>query len=289
MKELLVVSGKGGTGKTTLTACLSALDGAKVIADVDVDAADLFILLKPEMRFNREFKAGQVAVIDAELCSRCGTCRELCRFEAISENYQVQPTDCEGCGVCARVCPEKAVSLRERISGEWYVSGTRFGPFVHARLHPGEENSGKLVALVRHQARVLAEEQGIPWLLVDGPPGIGCPVISAMAGGGAVLIVTEPTPSGLHDLRRVAELASHFRLVRAVCINKWDLNPQITLEIERFCQDQDIPLVGKITYDVVVSRALVARRILLEWAPESQPAKDIRRMWEQLHPLVPEA
>lgn len=288
MKELLVISGKGGTGKTTLTACLSALDGPKVIADGDVDAADLFILLKPEMRLSREFKAGQVAFVDAELCSRCGTCRELCRFEAISENYQVQPTDCEGCGVCARVCPEKAVSMRERISGQWYVSSTRFGPFVHARLHPGEENSGKLVALVRHQARVLAEEQGIPWLLVDGPPGIGCPVISAMAAGGAVLIVTEPTPSGLHDLRRVAELASHFRLPKAVCINKWDLNVPMSSEIEGFCKEQEIPVVGKIPYDVIVSRALVARQILLEYAPQSAVAQEIRQMWEQLQKLVPE-
>ncbi len=288
MKELLVISGKGGTGKTTFTACLSALDGPKVIADADVDAADLFILLKPDIRLSREFKAGQVAVIDAELCLRCGTCRELCRFEAISEDYQVQPTDCEGCGVCASVCPEKAVSMRERISGEWYVSSTRFGPFVHARLHPGEENSGKLVALVRHQARVLAEEQGIPWLLVDGPPGIGCPVISAMAAGGAVLIVTEPTPSGLHDLRRVAELASHFRLPKAVCINKWDLNLPLSSEIEGFCKEQEISLVGKIPYDVIVSRALVARQILLEYSPQSAVAQEIIRMWEQLQDLVPE-
>lgn len=288
MRELLVVSGKGGTGKTTITASLAALDGPKVIADADVDAADLFILLKPEIRFSREFKAGQVAVIDSKTCSRCGTCRELCRFEAISETFQVQPTDCEGCGVCESICPEKAVSLKEKIPGEWYVSGTRFGPFVHARLSPGEENSGKLVALVRHQARLLAEEQDIPWLLVDGPPGIGCPVISAMAGGGAVLIVTEPTPSGFHDMKRVAELASHFQLARAVCINKWDLNPWVTAEIERFSEDNGIPLVGKLPYDVLVSKALVARELLVEWAPQSPVAKEIKTLWERLRPLVPQ-
>ncbi len=288
MRELLVVSGKGGTGKTTLTACLAALDGQKVIADGDVDAADLFILLKPEIRLRREFKAGYVAFINRETCSRCGACAERCRFEAISEVYEVVPTECEGCGVCARVCPEQAISLQERICGEWYVSETRFGPFVHARLSPGQENSGKLVALVLHQARVLAEEQGIPWLLVDGPPGIGCPVISAMAGAGAVLIVTEPTPSGLHDLRRVAELASHFLLPRAGCINKWDLNPHMTAEIEGFCKDQGIPIVGRIPYDVTVSRSLVARQILQEWAPESAVAREIREMWERLQAFVPE-
>lgn len=289
MRELLVVSGKGGTGKTTLTACLAALDGDKVIADADVDAPDLFILLKPEIRFSREFRAGQVAVINNEACSRCGACKELCRFEAISETYEVQPMDCEGCGVCVRICPERAVSFRERISGEWYVSNTRFGPFIHARLFPGQENSGKLVALVRHQARVLAEEQGIPWLLIDGPPGIGCPVISAMAGGGAVLIVTEPTPSGLHDLRRVTELASHFRLPKAACINKWDLNLQMTEQIEAFCKEQEISLVGRIPYDVSFSRALVARKTFLEYAPQSPVSQEIRQIWRRLQDLVPES
>lgn len=288
MRELLVVSGKGGTGKTTLTACLSALNGHKVIADADVDAADLFILLKPEIHFSRAFKAGQVAVIDTELCSRCGACKELCRFEAISETYQVQSIDCEGCGVCGRICPEKAISFQERISGEWYMSHTRFGPFVHARLSPGEENSGKLVALVRHQARLLAEEQGIPWLLVDGPPGIGCPVISAMAGTGAALIVTEPTPSGLHDLRRVAELASHFRLPTAACINKWDLNVCMTAQIEDFCKEKGIIVVARIPYDVRVSLAVVARQILVEYAPQSPVAQEITKMWERLGDLVPE-
>lgn len=289
MRELLIVSGKGGTGKTTIAACLAAMEQSKVMADADVDAADLFILLEPETLMRREFRGGQVAAIQEELCSQCGRCREVCRFEAISEQYEVQPSECEGCGVCARVCPTEAITLVGRSSGEWYVSRTRFGPFVHARLHPGEENSGKLVALVRHQARVLAEEEGIPWVIVDGPPGIGCPVISAMAGAGAVLMVTEPTPSGLHDLRRVAELASHFRLVRAVCINKWDLNPYVTAEIERFCQDQEIPVVGKIPYDVVVSKALVARKVLIEWAPESRVAGEIKELWERVRPLVPEA
>ncbi len=288
MRELLIASGKGGTGKTTIAACLAAMEkSSKIVADADVDASDLFILLDPQTTMSREFRAGRVATIRGDLCTQCGQCREACRFEAISEQFQVQFAECEGCGVCAQVCPVQAVSFTDRNSGQWYVSNTRFGPFVHARLHPGEENSGKLVALVRHQARVLAEEQNISWLIVDGPPGIGCPVISAMAGAGAVLMVTEPTPSGLHDLKRVAELASHFRLVRTVCINKWDLNPQVTEEIERFCQDQQIPVVGKIPYDLVVSRALVARRVLVEWAPESRVAEEIQRLWERVRPLVP--
>lgn len=288
MRELLIVSGKGGTGKTTIAACIASMEPFKVMADADVDAADLFIMLEPEILVRREFKSGRVASIRNELCTRCGQCAQACRFEAISDEMEVQAVDCEGCGVCAQVCPTEAISFLERVSGEWYLSRTRLGPFVHARLRPGEENSGKLVALVRHQARVVAEEQNLPWLIVDGPPGIGCPVISAMAGAAAALMVTEPTPSGLHDLRRVAELASHFRVARAVCVNKWDVNPKLTDEIERFCGDNEIPLVGKIPYDVVVTEALVARKVLVEWAPRSRVAKEIEALWETLRPLIPQ-
>lgn len=289
MRELLIVSGKGGTGKTTIAASLAALDGEKVIVDADVDASDLFLLLKPRVQMEREFKSGRIAVIDPKACEGCGQCRELCRFEAITEVFSVDPFECQGCGVCASICPVQAISMEEKKAGVWYVSETSFGPLVHARLTPGEENSGKLVALVRHQGRVLAEEGGREWLIVDGPPGIGCPVISAMAGAGAVLMVTEPTPSGLHDLRRVAELASHFKVRRLVCINKWDINPQLTEDIDAFCGDQDIPVVAKIPYDLTPTKALVAREIVVRWAPESEVARQIKKIWERLQEIVPDA
>jgi MinD superfamily P-loop ATPase len=289
VKELIVLSGKGGTGKTTIAAFFAAKPPQKVLADADVDAADLFILLEPQVRMKREFKSGQLAVIDRDLCTGCDRCREFCRFGAIEDGYSVDPMECEGCGVCTLVCPEKAVTLKQRESGEWYVSETRFGPFVHARLRPGEENSGKLVALVRHHARTLAEERGIPWLIVDGPPGIGCPVISAMAGAGAALIVTEPTPSGLHDMRRVAELASQMRVPKAVCINKWDLNPEMAVEIENLCRDLGMEVVGKVSYDENVPRALMARKSVLEWAPQSKVVKELDSLWERVQEFVPEA
>lgn len=288
MKELLLVSGKGGTGKTTIAAFFAARAHSKVLADADVDAADLFILLNPEVKARRSFKAGHLAVIDRTLCNGCDRCKEFCRFGAIGDGYQVDPMECEGCGVCTIVCPQNAVQLKHKESGEWYVSETRFGPFVHARLNPGEENSGKLVALVRHHARVLAEERGIPWLIVDGPPGIGCPVISAMAGGGATLIVTEPSPSGMHDLRRVAELALQMRVARAVCINKWDINPKMTMEIESLCRDLGLEVLGRVSYDEKVTRALMARKTLLEFAPQSKVAGELNSLWEQVEGFVPE-
>jgi MinD superfamily P-loop ATPase len=286
MKELVVISGKGGTGKTCLTASFAALAENKVLADADVDAADLFILLEPKIQSREVFKSGSVAVIDADKCVQCRECVDLCRFEAISEDFRIDPVDCEGCAVCARFCPEEAIEMQPCISGEWFISETRYGPFVHAKLGIGEENSGKLVTIVRHHAKLIAEERGLDWIIVDGPPGIGCPVISAVTGADAVLIVTEPTLSGMHDMKRVAELAAYFKIPTAVCINKWDLNPEISQRIADDCSREQIALVGGIPYDRVVSEALVRRKIVLEHDPQCAVAREIRNVWENLAALA---
>ena len=286
-KELVIISGKGGTGKTTIAACFAALADGKVLADADVDAADLFILLEPEIRKRQEFRSGSVAWIDLEPCTRCGQCREVCRFHAISSEFAVDHINCDGCGVCAHICPAEAIRMQECISGEWYISETRYGPFVHAKLGAGQENSGKLVTVVRHNARLMAEDKGLDWIIVDGPPGIGCPVISSITGASAVLMVTEPTLSGMHDMKRVAELAAYFKIPRAVCINKSDLNPQVADEIAGYCRDQEIRIVGRIPYDLVVSRALVQRKILVEYDPEAAASREVREIWERVQDLVP--
>jgi MinD superfamily P-loop ATPase len=286
MKEIVVISGKGGTGKTCLTACFAALAETKVLADADVDAADLFILLDPKIQKREVFKSGAVAVIDADKCVQCGECVDLCRFEAISEDFRVDPVDCEGCAVCARFCPTEAIEMQPCISGEWFISETRYGPFVHAKLGIGEENSGKLVTIVRHHAKLIAEERGLDWIIVDGPPGIGCPVISAVTGADAALIVTEPTLSGMHDMKRVAELAAYFKIPAAVCINKWDLNPEISQRIADDCSKEQVALVGRIPYDRVVSEALVQRKILLEYDPQGAVAREIRSVWKNVAALA---
>jgi MinD superfamily P-loop ATPase len=282
MKELVVISGKGGTGKTTITACLAALAKDKVLVDADVDAADLFILLAPETRRKETFRSGQVARIDAALCTSCAKCVDACRYGAISPQLQVDGVDCEGCGLCARICPTQAIGMRECVSGDWFISETRYGPFVHARLKPGGENSGKLVTMVRQNARLIAEDRGLDWILVDGPPGIGCPVISSLTGAAAVLIVTEPTPAGIHDMKRVAELAAYFKIPSAVCINKWDLSPEKTEEIAAFCAGEGIAFAGRIPYDRTVVDSLVKRRILVEYAPDAPAAREVLTLWTRM-------
>jgi len=285
-REVVIVSGKGGTGKTTIAACFAALAESKVLVDADVDAADLFILLKPGIRRQEEFRSGHKARLDPGLCTRCGQCVELCRAGAISVDFRIDPVGCEGCAVCAHFCPAGAIEMRECLCGQWFVSDTVYGPFVHARLGAGEENSGKLVTLVRHEARIIAEERELDWIIVDGPPGIGCPVISSVTGASAVLIVTEPTVSGLHDMKRVAELAAHFRVPAAVCINKWDINAEAAEEIALFCQRQGIPLAGRIPYDREVARALVQRRILVEHDPTGRASGEIKLIWDRVRSLA---
>ena len=235
MREFVVVSGKGGTGKTSLTASFAVLAGRSVVADCDVDAADLHLVLSPRVKLSGAFRAGHVAVIDAARCTACALCERTCRFDAVKRDaegagrprFAIDPTACEGCGVCVRLCPERAIDFPERLSGEWYVSDTRCGPMVHARLGVAAENSGKLVWLVREKAREIAAREGHDLVLVDGPPGIGCPVIASLTGASAALVVTEPTLSGEHDMERVLQVARHFKVPAAVCVNKWDLNPDM--------------------------------------------------------------
>lgn len=280
MKEILILSGKGGTGKTTITGSLAVLAPNSVIADCDVDAADLHLILSPEIKEKNEFWSGVVAEVNSELCTACGTCMELCRFEAISmnETASVNPLSCEGCGVCAEFCPESAIELKDNMCGFWFISGTRFGPMVHAQLGIAEENSGKLVALVKRETKAIAEKIGADWIIVDGSPGIGCPVIASLSGADMVLIVTEPTLSGLHDLTRLADLAMHFKIPTCVCINKWDLNPEVTQKIEETCGARNIQVVGRIPFDIDVVSSLVEGIPLIEYS-NGEAAQALRKMW----------
>ena len=288
MKELVVISGKGGTGKTSIVAAFAALTENKVMADCDVDAADLHLLLEPKIKERAEFFSSKSAVIDPERCTRCGRCLEVCRYEAISDEYVVDKIACEGCGVCVHFCPQKAIELRENRSGEWFISDTRFGPLVHARLGIAEENSGKLVALVRQHARELAEKEGLDLILVDGAPGIGCPVIASVTAASAVLVVTEPTLSGIHDMKRVVELAAHFHIPVFVCVNKFDINPDLTDQVETFCREHRLKLVGRIPYDTVVTKAMVQGKTVVEYS-SGVVAKEIEKLWRQIGYQLEEA
>lgn len=288
MKELVVISGKGGTGKTSVVAAFAALSRPAALADCDVDAADLHLVLEPAVLQRQGFSGGSRATIRARDCSGCGRCREVCRFDAIQEEgedagrsmriFRVDPIGCEGCGLCARVCPEQAIDFGPAAGGEWFVSGTRCGPMVHAKLGVAAENSGKLVSLVRRQARQIAERQNLDLLLVDGSPGIGCPVIASITGASLVLIVTEPTLSGLHDLQRVADLARHFGIPGRVCINKWDLNPEMTGRIEQWAGGHGLAVAGRLRYDPQVTQAQIRRQSVVEYATDGMAA-DIRQLW----------
>lgn len=279
MQEIVLLSGKGGTGKTSIVGSLAALTGQKVLADCDVDAADLDLLLSPKLREEHEFFSGQTAAIDDELCIQCGLCQELCRFGAIRD-YTVDPIVCEGCGFCARVCPLNAIEMRESMSGFWYVSNTRYGPLVHARLGIGQENSGKLVARVRQTAREIAIQEGLDLIICDGPPGTGCPVISSLSGADLALLVTEPTLSGLHDLERVIRVCHHFNIPPIVCINKYDINMANTRRIEEFCTIEDIEVVARIPFDNVVTLAMVQGQPVVEY-DDGPVSQEIGRLWQR--------
>jgi len=285
LKEVVILSGKGGTGKTCIAGCFAALASNKVMADADVDAANLHILLEPRIRTRESFRGGHSAVIDAETCVECDECLELCRYDAISSDYVVDKVDCEGCGVCAHFCPAEAIEMQENICGEWFVSETRYGPFVHAKLGVAEENSGMLVTIVRHNAKLLAEEQSLDLIIVDGPPGIGCPVISSLTGSNLVLIVTEPSLSGLHDMQRVTELAKHFNLTAAACINKYDLNPEMSERIQEYCKKTGVRLLGMVPYDPIVSKALVEKKIIVEYGNGSV-SDEIEKIWLALAEML---
>lgn len=288
MKELVVVSGKGGTGKTSIVAAFAALGGKKVFADCDVDAADLHLILNPEVKHSETFSGGHEAVIRQADCIACGACLAWCRYDAVQrhggadkDTFTIDPFSCEGCGVCVEFCPVKAIDFPQRTSGEWFVSDTRHGPMVHARLGIAEENSGKLVALVRKHAANIATAGAFDLVLVDGPPGIGCPVIASIAGSSLVLAVTEPTLSGLHDLRRVVALTLHFHIPVTVCINKADINPEMAAEIRRYCAENSLEVVGELPYDQVVTQAQLAAVSVVEYS-DSSVSVGISHMWAKL-------
>lgn len=289
MKQLVIISGKGGTGKTIISASLATLAQKKVMADCDVDASDLYILLHPEIQEEHAFSGGKKAIVDLEKCTGCGNCHDVCRFSAISEiedgRITIDPISCEGCGVCSYVCPTEAIKMEMNISGKWFVSDTKYGPFVHARLGIGEENSGKLVTEVRNKAKKIAENDGLYLVIIDGPPGIGCPVIASLSGTDIALVVTEPTLSGIHDMERVVKMADHFRTKTACCINKFDLNLRLSRQIEDWCDENSVPVVGKIPYDDVVPISVV-QGIPLTQYEENSVAKEVRNIWRRLSKLL---
>ncbi|MDH7602905.1 MAG: ATP-binding protein [Armatimonadota bacterium] len=295
LRELVVISGKGGTGKTSIAASFAALAENKVMADCDVDASNLHLVLSPHILERREFVGGSKATVVTEKCVGCGRCAQLCRFDAFSfdgpandvvaKTYRVDPLACEGCGVCAHFCPASAVDFSPRVTGEYYVSATRFGPFIHARLGIGGGNSGKLVTAVRREAVRVAEDNGLSLLIIDGAPGIGCPVIASLAGAGAALIIAEPTVSGLHDMERVAALAYHFGVQAYVCINKHDLNPAMSKAIERHARECGLAVLGKVCYDPAVTRAQMDGLSVIELGA-SNAAEDIRRLWNAVERVL---
>ena len=282
MKELVIISGKGGTGKTSLMAAFASLAHKKVLCDADVDAADLHLIMNPKVIRQTDFQSGNTAVIKKDQCTACDLCRELCRWNAISDDYEVNPIDCEGCGVCVWFCPENAVDFPQNTCGNWFISETRFGPMVHARLGIAEENSGKLVTLVRREASKLAEKNGLELILTDGPPGVGCPVIASIGGAAAVLIVTEPTVSGIHDMERVAKLAAHFKVPAMVCVNKFDLNLDLTQAIERYSAANNVSCLGRIAFDPVFTKAMVEAQTVFEYSNGSQVNREISTIWRKI-------
>lgn len=287
IRELVVLSGKGGTGKTSVTASFAVLAGNAVLADCDVDAADLHLLLTPKIQQKHIFLSGHEAIIRGQSCTGCGVCLDICRFDAIravDSIYRVDPVACEGCGVCVRFCPAQVIDFPERACGEWMISDTRCGPMVHAQLGVAAENSGKLVSTVREQAWAVAVDKGIPLIISDGPPGIGCPVIASLSGVSLALVVTEPTVSGLHDLQRVLALARHFSVPTAVCVNKWDINPNQTDRIEAAARAAGADVTGRIRYDRLMTQAQLQQKAVVEL--DSAAGNDIRTVWKQTSEML---
>jgi len=282
VRELVVISGKGGTGKTSITAAFACLAQNSMLCDADVDAADLHLLMDPKVLETSDFMGGHKASINLDICMQCGICIELCKFEAISYQFKINALDCEGCGVCVDFCPINAIDFPMIKCGEWFKSETRLGPMVHARLGIAQENSGRLVSLVRQEARKLAESSNRELLITDGPPGVGCPVIASLGGATAVVIVTEPSLSGIHDMERVIQLANNFKVPVMVCINKYDLNADQTEKIIESISKRNIRFLGKIPYDPNFTKAMIQAQTILEYAPESVASNIIREIWEQI-------
>jgi MinD superfamily P-loop ATPase len=282
MKELVIISGKGGTGKTSIVASFASLAQNKVLCDADVDAADLHLIMEPDVKEEHDFQGGSTAVINHDKCSECGLCTDLCRWNAINEDFQVDPLECEGCGVCVYFCPEKAIDFPVNTCGQWFRSDSRFGPMIHARLGIAEENSGKLVTIVRTEAKSLAEKQGMDLILTDGPPGIGCPVIASIGGAAALLIIAEPTVSGRHDMERVSQLAAHFKVPALVCVNKFDLNLEQTQAIEDFSNERGMRVIGRVPFDPVFTKSMVQAKTVFEYDAKSEAAQSVKKLWEKV-------
>ena len=280
MKEVVILSGKGGTGKTSIVGSFAAIAQNKVLADCDVDAADLHLLLSPSAREENEFWSGQVAIIDEKECTQCGLCQDLCRFDAIND-FKVDPISCEGCGFCLNICPVEAIVMEENMAGHWFISDTKYGPLVHAKLGIAQENSGKLVAVVRQQAKQIAEKHGLDYIISDGPPGIGCPVISSLSGANVALLVTEPTLSGIHDLERVLGVCRHFGVPALVCINKHDINEDNTRQIEYYCRNQGVGIAAKIPFDNAVTEAIVQGLPVVEYS-QGKVTHEIESLWQHI-------
>ena len=314
MKQLVILSGKGGTGKTSVTAAFAHLLSLKdapfrtVLADADVDASNLELVLSPQIIYREDFRGGLFAKIDWDICTNCGICEEVCRFDAIGNTSQEQfhrlavkqateagtsPTEipdlpivdtiaCDGCAACVYQCPVDAITMHDQVVGEWFRSESRYGTLFHASLGAAQENSGKLVTLVKQQARLLAMDEDYDLVLVDGPPGIGCPVISAVSGADLALIVAEPTASGVHDMHRVLETTSHFNVSAMVCINKADIYPEGAAEIEDFCRAENIQVVGKIPFDTAVTKAMVQGQPVTLFAPNAPSSLALRNVWDKV-------
>jgi len=291
MKEIVVISGKGGTGKTSIVAAFAALAKSAVLVDCDVDAADLHLILEPDIKQTYDFIGGKRASIITEKCIGCDRCMDLCNFEAVhfdgpanhivSKTYIIDNISCEGCGVCVQFCPVDAIEFKDAINGQWFISDTRFGPMVHARLKPAEENSGKLVSLIRKQARQIATEQKKDFIIVDGSPGIGCPVIASISGADFVLAVTESTIAAQHDLDRVIELTEHFKIPTAICINKFDINCEVAKAIEDKVNQKSLKVIGKIAYDIAVTKAQIAAKSIVEYSNDGLKNQVIS-LWESV-------
>ena len=285
MKQILIISGKGGTGKTTILASFAALAKNAVIADCDVDAPDLHLILKPEIKETLKFRGSKTAIKDDSKCIGCGKCREVCRFDAVNENFEIEGILCEGCGACVFVCPADAVKLKEKISGLAYMSETKYGPMSHAKLNIAEEASGKLVTVVKENAKKIAEKENKNLILIDGSPGIGCPVIASLSGVDLAVIVAEPTMSGIHDLKRILSVAGHFNVKAVVCINKYDINIHNTNKIKDYCKKEGIDVIGKVPFDPVVTEAMVAGKPVVEFSCD-EVSNEIKSMWNKIKILI---